>query len=91
MDKDTAIILGTDLASKLTDHMVEVLVKTDAVKKFLAEFNPYATVSDLSKFTGIPAQTIYAWVRDGRLSKNGNTKIYLSDLKDFCASYKEQQ
>jgi hypothetical protein len=83
MDKEFVV---TTMASKLTDHMVEILVKTDAVKTFLAEFNPYATVSDFAKFTGIPAQTIYGWVREGRLSKNGSTKIYLKDLQKFVAS-----
>ena len=79
MDKDTK---ATDaLTSKLTD----LLLKSNALQLFLANFNPYASIKDLSAFLQIPYATVHGWVSKGKLPctkvDGSDPKIFLRDLQ----------
>ena len=67
MNRDTATVLGRELAKQITPKMLELLCSSNVVTDFIANFNPYCSIKDLSAFTKIPYPTLQMWVAQGRI------------------------
>ena len=90
--KDAAIDkAAANAASKLTPALADLLLKSNALQKFIRDFNPYCSLTDLSKFFKIPYSTLQTWVASGKLPclkvPHQDPKLYLKDLQIFAEEY----
>lgn len=82
------------VTDKLTSKLSELLLKSNALQTFIATFDAYATIKDMSDFLQIPYPTVQGWVAKGQIPctkvAGSDPKIYLSDLKAFVAEHSKE-